>query len=238
MVLAQSHNARYYGYATHEVKRMMAKLLAEPKDYYAHGDRYCSRITARLAYGKPDAAVAISDNAHLFVPQISPAGPITNLMPFLGKLPEWLNPSIRDSRLRREKEKVLWVNELHKVKEELDKGQCSVPSYARRYWESKEKGKEPFDENEAAYAVGMLSTVAIITITGPLNVFFLAMVLHPEWQEKARKEIDAVVGDRLVEVTDAPYLPTLRAVIQECVRWRPPVPLGMLHRSLTLSDQS
>jgi cytochrome P450 len=229
MVLAQSHNARYYGYATHEVKRMMAKLLVEPKDYYAHGDHYCSRITARLAYGKPDAAVAISDNAHLFVPQISPAGPITNLMPFLGKLPEWLNPSIRDSRLRREKEKVLWVNELHKVKEELDKGQCSVPSYARRYWESKEKGKEPFDENEAAYAVGMLSTVAIITITGPLNVFFLAMVLHPEWQEKARKEIDAVVGDRLVEVTDSPYLPTLRAVIQECVRWRPPVPLGMLH---------
>ena len=225
-VLAQSHNARYYGYATHEVKRMMAKLLAEPKDYYAHGDRYCSRITARLAYGKPDAAVAISDNAHLFVPQISPAGPITNLMPFLGKLPEWINPSIRDSRLRREKEKVLWIRELYKVREELDNGTCQVPSYARRFWEAKDKEKAPFDEQEAAYAVGMLSTVAIITITGPLNVFFLAMVLHPEWQEKARKEIDAVVGDRLVEVTDAPYLPTLRAVIQECVRWRPPVPLG------------
>ena len=109
----------------------------------------------------------------------------------------------------------------------MDKGQCSVPSYARRFWELKEKDKAPFDANEAAYAVGMLSTVAIITITGPLNVFFLAMVLHPEWQEKARKEIDEVLGDRLAEVTDAPYLPTLRAVIQECVRWRPPVPLGM-----------
>ena len=226
-VLAQSHNARYYGYATHEVKRMLAKLLAEPKDYYAHGDRYCSRITARLAYGKPDAAVAISDNAHLFVPQISPAGPITNLMPFLGKLPEWVNPSIRDSRLRREKEKVLWIKELAKVKDELAKGQCQVPSYARRFWELQAKGMAPFEEQEAAYAVGMLSTVAIITITGPLNVFFLAMVLHPEWQEKARKEVDEVLGDRLAEVTDAPYLPTLRAVIQECVRWRPPVPLGV-----------
>ena len=75
----------------------------------------------------------------------------------------------------------------------------------------------------------MLSTVAIITITGPVNSFFLAMVLHPEWQEKARKEIDEVVGDRLVEITDAPYLPTLRAVIQECVRWRPPVPLGIFY---------
>lgn len=225
-VLTQARDARYFDYATHEVKRLLGKLLTEPKDYYAHGDRYCSRITARLAYGKPDAAVAISDNAHLFVPQISPAGPITNLMPFLGKLPEWLNPSIKACRLRREKEKVLWVTELAKVKEEIAKGQCSVPSYARKYYDSLEKGKAPFDEAEAAYAIGMLSTVAIITITGPLNSFFLAMALHQEWQDAARKEIDEVLGNRLPELADAPYLPTLRAVIQECVRWRPPVPLG------------
>src|SRR2546423_9213741 len=145
-------------------------------------------------------------------------------MPFLGKLPEWLNPSIRDSRLRREKEKVLWINELQKVKEELEKGQCQVPSYARRYWESKEKGKEPFDENEAAYAVGMLSTVAIITITGPLNVFFLAMVLYPEWQVKARHEVDPGVGDRLVEVPDAPHIPTPPAEIQADRLCRPAGP--------------
>jgi hypothetical protein len=226
-VLSQAHNARYYGYASHEVKRLLAKLLAEPKDYYAHGDRYCSRITARLAYGKPDAAVAISDNAHLFVPQISPAGPITNLMPFLGKVPEWINPSITACRLRREKEKHLWVTELANVKDEMAKGQCSVPSYARKYFEMKAQDKAPFCEGEAAYAIGMLSTVAIITITGPLNSFFLAMVLHPEWQEAARKEIDEVLGDRMCELADAPYLPTLRAVIQEVVRWRPPVPLGV-----------
>jgi cytochrome P450 len=53
------------------------------------------------------------------------------------------------------------------------------------------------------------------------------MVLHPEWQDKVRKEYDEVIGDRVVEVTDAPNLPILRACIKECVRWRPPVPLGV-----------
>lgn len=53
------------------------------------------------------------------------------------------------------------------------------------------------------------------------------MVLHPEWQDKVRKEYDEVIGDRVVEVSDAPNLPILRACIKECVRWRPPVPLGV-----------
>ena len=38
------------------------------------------------------------------------------------------------------------------------------------------------------------------------------MVLHPEWQEKVRKEYDEVVGDRVVEVGDAPNLPVLEGV--------------------------
>jgi Cytochrome P450 len=82
----------------------------------------------------------------------------------------------------------------------------------------------------------MLCTVAIFTIGGPLYCFFLAMVLHPEWQEKARAEVDAVVGrDRIVEVADSPQLPILRAVI----KWKPPVPLGkslQQHRHVLWTD--
>jgi cytochrome P450 len=39
-----------------------------------------------------------------------------------------------------------------------------------------------------------------------------------------------VLGDRgLATVADSPRLPTLRAVIKECIRWRPPVPAGVPH---------
>ena len=117
------------------------------------------------------------------------------------------------------------------VRTEMDAGTANI-SYARTYFERKEaeKGSRAFgfEDTEAAYAVGMLCTVAIFTIGGPLYCFVLAMVLYPEWQQKIREEVDRVCGDRVVEVTDSPNLPLLRAVIKECVRWRPPVPLGKI----------
>ncbi|EHY53752.1 hypothetical protein HRR83_003968 [Exophiala dermatitidis] len=229
-VLTQGFNSKYYGYVSHECKRFLYKLLVDPKDHFALTDRFCGRIAARLGYGSPASAAAHCKNAGEFIPQISPSGPITNLLPFLGGLPEWLNTSKRKVRERREKEEKLWKGLMKQVREEMNQGVAPI-SYARTYFERKEAegGSRSFgfDDHEAAYAVGMLVTVAIFTIGGPLYCFFLAMVLHPEWQEKVRKEYDEVIGDRVVEVSDAPNLPILRAAIKECVRWRPPVPLGV-----------
>ena len=228
-VLTQSFNNKYYGYITLEAKRYLYQLLQDPLDHFAQTDRFCGRISARLNYGKPESAAAHCKNAGEFIPQISPSGPITNLMPFLGSLPEWLNPSIKSVRLRREKEEKLWKGLMKDVREEMNEGTANI-SYARTYFERKEteKGSRAFgfEDTEAAYAVGMLCTVAIFTIGGPLYCFVLAMVLYPEWQEKVREEVERVKGHQIIEVTDSPNLPILRAVIKECVRWRPPVPLG------------
>ena len=227
--MTQAFNKQYYGYVSHEAKRYLFKLLMDPADNYALTDRFCGRISARLAYGHPNSGAAHCKNAGEFIPHISPSGSITNLLPFLGGLPEWLNPSIKAVRVRREKEEKLWKGLLKQVRDEMDQGKAPV-SYARTYFERKETetGSRAFgfDDHEAAYAVGMLCTVAIFTIGGPLYCFFLAMVLHPEVQSKIRKELDEVVGDRVVEVGDAPNLPYLRAAIKECLRWRPAVPLG------------
>ncbi|KAK1408559.1 hypothetical protein QVD17_40439 [Tagetes erecta] len=49
---------------------------------------------------------------------------------------------------------------------------------------------------------------------------------NPKVLEKARQEIDAVVGNkRLVEESDAPNLPYIQAVIKESFRLHPPIPL-------------
>jgi hypothetical protein len=245
-VLTAGFNAKYYGYVSHEAKRFMYKLLIDPKDHFALTDRFCGRISARLGYGRPESAAAHCKNAGEFIPQISPSGSYINLMPFLGGLPEFMNPSRRKVRERRDKEEKLWKGLMKQVRTEMDEGTAPI-SYAKTYFERKEAetGKKSFgfDDHEAAYAVGMLVTVAIFTIGGPLYCFFLSvcihslcirfcankpqMVLHPEWQDKVRKEYDEVIGDRVVEVADAPNLPILRACIKECVRWRPPVPLGV-----------
>lgn len=49
---------------------------------------------------------------------------------------------------------------------------------------------------------------------------------NPKLLEKARKEIDDVVGnDRVVEEPDVPNLPFIQAIVKEIFRLHPPVPL-------------
>lgn len=53
-----------------------------------------------------------------------------------------------------------------------------------------------------------------------LSIFFLAMVLHPEQQARAQKEIDQVIGPgRLPEFADRPSLPYVECILQETLRY-------------------
>ena len=240
IMLTNAASAKFHGYIDVEAKRFLSELLKNPEGYYDLINQYTGRISARLNYGKPDSACHHVRNAEEFIPQISPAGSVTNLAPFLGYLPEFLNTSKRAVRERREREAELWHGLLKQARDDFEKGVVLPQNYARTYFERKAAecttksepagsayGFEP-DDREVACAIGMLCTVAIFTIGGPLNTFFLSMVLHPGWQEKARAEVDAVVGDRIIAcAADSPNLPILRAVLKEAVRWRPTVPLGV-----------
>jgi cytochrome P450 len=71
------------------------------------------------------------------------------------------------------------------------------------------------------YLAGADTTVAAVTS------FFLAMVVYPEVQHRAQAELDAVVGrDRLPAFSDREHLPYVKAVMSECLRWLPVLPLG------------
>ena len=57
------------------------------------------------------------------------------------------------------------------------------------------------------------------------------MVLHPEIQEKARREVERVVGPYRVPTfadCDAGAIPYLDALVLELLRWHPIAPLGAL----------
>jgi cytochrome P450 len=58
-------------------------------------------------------------------------------------------------------------------------------------------------------------------------MFILAMILFPEVQEKARAQLDSVVGmDRLPAFDDRTSLPYIEAVVLETLRWNPAIPIG------------
>ncbi|KAF9480793.1 cytochrome P450, partial [Pholiota conissans] len=61
-----------------------------------------------------------------------------------------------------------------------------------------------------------------------LGTFFLAMAMFPEFQAKAKKEIDVMIGThRLVNFEDKESLPYIEALRREVMRWRPVFPLGV-----------
>ena len=52
-----------------------------------------------------------------------------------------------------------------------------------------------------------------------LQVFVLAMMLHPEVVMKAQAELDSVVGaDRMPEFDDREHLPYINAIVKETLR--------------------
>lgn len=65
------------------------------------------------------------------------------------------------------------------------------------------------------------------------TVALLNMMQNPNVFQKARAEIDRVVGtDRLPALSDRPNLRYIDYIVEETTRWRPLSPIGIPHRSL------
>ncbi|KAJ7890192.1 cytochrome P450 [Mycena olivaceomarginata] len=95
-------------------------------------------------------------------------------------------------------------------------------------------GRDASDPNYSEDAIrdtaGSIFSAGIQTPLATLRTFALAMLLHPEIQERAQSEIDSVVGcDRLPTFDDKPALPYITALVKEMLRWNPPAPLGIPH---------
>jgi cytochrome P450 len=59
----------------------------------------------------------------------------------------------------------------------------------------------------------------------------LAMMAYPETQARAQAELDEIVGrDRLPTFADYSYLPYIRAMVKEIMRWSSISPLAVPHR--------
>ncbi|OAX31349.1 cytochrome P450, partial [Rhizopogon vinicolor AM-OR11-026] len=71
------------------------------------------------------------------------------------------------------------------------------------------------------------------TTSGVMMNFILAMTLHPDVQEKAHDLIESVVGTkRLPTFEDRPSLPYIDAILRECLRWHPMLPLSIMHATV------
>ncbi|KAG4431048.1 hypothetical protein IFR05_013468 [Cadophora sp. M221] len=239
IALTASLSKNYHSYPSIEAKRFIHHLLhPTSNNWVSLCEDMTSRTISRLTWGSPDPASELKNDAWDLLQAISPVGNLSNLFTPLLLVPTFLSPWKKWEKKRHDRQQEWFRRNLEDVRIRMGEGRADRffgqygPSFARTYLEaaSISPSTTPFDFNEAASTLGMLSVAAVYTVSSPLQTFIRAAVLHPEWYRRVQEEVDEVCGEeRVPEVQDTPRLLVLRAFIKECLRWRPPIPTGVSH---------
>ncbi|KAH4961629.1 hypothetical protein HBI38_148950 [Parastagonospora nodorum] len=228
--LMEGTNAQYWGMMEFEAKRWMARLVESPDDFAFSLEDMCSKVMAKLTWDDDSLSVPLTPSAWGLLTQMSPAGPITNVLtPLWDWVPEPINPWKLRERKRHDIQQAFFMENFLRTRELMKSGKQG-PCYTRTYIETAAKSNISGDY-EASCVLGMLALVGIFTVAGPLYYFLIAMVHHPEWQRKCQEEIDTVCRGLPPTINDMPSLPILRACIKETMRWKPTVPTGVAHEA-------
>lgn len=228
--LTEATKAHYYGVMYFEVKRWMVRLLENPDDFQHSLEDMSSKVMCQLTWDDPSLSEYCTKSAWGLLTQMSPAGPITNVLTPLWHLPTFMNPWKRAERKRHDEQQAWWMERLLTCREKLAHGELR-PCWTRQFLEKTSLKTTISGDYEASSVIGMLALVGIFTVVGPMSYWLVSMVHNPKWQEAVQKEVDEVCGGRMPRLEDAPRLPILRACIKETMRWKPNVPTGVAHET-------
>ncbi|CCC05102.1 hypothetical protein SMACR_07759 [Sordaria macrospora] len=228
--LTEATKAHYYGVMYFEVQRWMARLIENPDDFQYSLEDMSSKVMCQLTWDDPSLSEYCTKSAWGLLTQMSPAGPITNVLTPLWHLPMFLNPWKRAERKRHDEQQEWWMQRLLTCRKKLEHGELR-PCWTRQFLEKTSLKTSISGDYEASSVIGMLALVGIFTVVGPMSYWLVSMVHNPKWQEAIQREVDQVCGGRMPRLEDAPRLPILRACIKETMRWKPNVPTGVAHET-------
>lgn len=218
--------------AQKESQEVVSRILEDPTHWKDSVQNHIAKITAQTAWNDSDLTTAKNSiwNADNLIPRISPDGAIENKLPFLTSIPNWVPLSLQPWKLeeiaRYKRERGFWLGQMEKVRNGMFEKSGSMSWMEMFLFSEDGKNHKITKDEEAGYAVGMMAMIGGVLLSSPLQSFLLALCFYPEWQKKAQDEVDSVCGDRAPHTSDMNQLPTVRALIRETFRWRPPVPLG------------
>ncbi|KAF2787573.1 cytochrome P450 [Melanomma pulvis-pyrius CBS 109.77] len=225
--LTEASNAQYHGIMEFEVKRWLNILLTEPDNFGFSLEDMASKVMCELTWADHTYSAYCTTSAWGLLTQMSPAGPITNVLTPLWHLPQFINPWKIKEKKRHDDQQAWWMERLVTTRHLMRRGK-QLPCFTRTFLETADKTSISGDY-EASSVIGMMALVGVFTVAGPLYYFLVSMIHHPDWQVRCQEEIDKVCGGRMPTLRDMPHLPVLRACIKETMRWRPNVPTGVAH---------
>ncbi|KAF8074619.1 cytochrome P450 [Lyophyllum atratum] len=225
-----------------EARILVQNLLATPEDRADLLMRFSTAVIIDIAYGHQ--AVSIDDPYIKIAADCSRAaadgGPIggtpVDLFPVLEHFPSWFPGTYYATLARSVSHRFRKLKEypFSQVMEQMAKG-TARPSFLATQLEAliQDGGLEDMARVKQIQAASAIIYIGgAETVSSSLGFFFLAMVLYPECQLRAREEIDSVIGSgRLPEFYDWESLPYLECVLQETLRWNNAIPAGIPHRA-------
>ncbi|KAH9901131.1 cytochrome P450 [Cubamyces lactineus] len=187
-----------------------------------------------------DPYVQIAEEAVASIAETTNAGSyLVDVLPILRYVPEWFPGAgfKTQARIWHAAIDKLFNNPYDVCQKRLaagELGDCAAKSMMESFGKHP-KGPE-YSDTVIKSTLGSLYVGGADTTVSALGTFFLAMTLNPDIQEKARQQLDQVVGThRLPDFCDQAALPYIDAIVKETLRWRPVVPLDVPHR-LTEDD--
>ncbi|KAF9241875.1 cytochrome P450 [Melanogaster broomeanus] len=218
-----------------KARQMVVNLVDDPKRFAAHLFTFSTSVIMMILYGHDSAPT--NDPFVEFAEKgmdaiVKAARPETaallNIFPFLLKLPTWMPGSFKaEASVSKRYADEFREAPFDMVKKKMAAGTdipCVMTDAIRR---NESDGNLP-EVTDAIISIAPVTYgTAAETTAFTLQVFVLTMVLFPEAQRKAQKDIDAVVGShRLPNFDDRPALPYVDALIREVLRWHPVGPTG------------
>ncbi|KAJ7761230.1 cytochrome P450 [Mycena maculata] len=210
---------------TQEARTLVQNLIqCAPEKYEDYLSRFATGIIAQIVAGH---RIRSDDDPYLRMSKmtfeaISSTGPPGNspidFFPVLQHFPPWFPGAkhVEVVRTCRPTLRELHDYPLRTVKKQKENGEAA-PSFILENLEEMEEGD---DEEDLKGAAATIFGAGELTTWSTLSVFILAMILHPECQAKAQREIDSVVGDqRLPDFGDRQELPFVECILQETLRW-------------------
>ncbi|KAJ7617822.1 cytochrome P450 [Roridomyces roridus] len=227
---------------TEEARILVRNLLeCAPAEYEKQIARMATAIITHIISGH---RITTADDKYLRLSHeiqrsLSSTGPPSNspldFFPWLQHFPPWLNlpgaAHLNVIKSLKATMRELYEMPLRVVKEQRAQGEA-VPSFILEHLEQlEESAPGEYDELELKGAAATMFSAGQSTTWTSIMTFIIAMVLHPEFHAKAQREIDSVIGNsRLPDFEDRDKLPFVEGLIQETLRWNPPVPLNVPHR--------
>ncbi|EJD39994.1 cytochrome P450 [Auricularia subglabra TFB-10046 SS5] len=224
----------YISAQTRHAHALLRRIVHEETDNpFSHIKHAVGALIMETTYGihvkpKDDPWLNLCDAAiEIFSRVTVPGSFLVDAIPALRHVPEWM-PGAGWKRQAREWKKLVTrladapfeyvLNSMKDAENDL-----SIVSQLLTDYPDPEQALAIRNVGAIIYAAGADTTAAI------LQIFILAMVLHPEAQRAAQVELDAL--QRLPTLADRPQLPYMDALLKEVLRWHPVQPLNGGHVS-------